>query len=152
MTNICTFINTAIHLFDCVFNSTTVFFLCYGWKEKIDRHKSYIGITLRSGVIFSLLSLFRKNKIRLMKSPSCLCVSLSFFLFYAVLLVSKESRLLILPRTSCFSRTIVGYSCSSSATEPVKPCIDCARQCLLLCLAKSIPCFRSLPRAIDTRL
>jgi hypothetical protein len=68
---------------------------------------------------FSLLSYFEKYS-RLMRSCCCLCVSpppsllgngsvkVSFsllangYVFYAVHVVSKESRRLVLPRTSCF--------------------------------------------------
>jgi hypothetical protein len=41
---------------------------------------------------------------RLTRSPCsmCVCVSLYFFLFYVVRVVSKESRRVILPKTSCF--------------------------------------------------
>jgi hypothetical protein len=39
-----------------------------------------------------------------MRSPCCLCVRVSYltFVFYAVRVVSKESRLLVLARTSYF--------------------------------------------------
>jgi hypothetical protein len=42
---------------------------------------------------------------RLMSSPYCLCVSLStnfFLIFRAVLVVSKESIRLVVPRTPCY--------------------------------------------------
>jgi hypothetical protein len=37
---------------------------------------------------------------RLMRSPCCLCIPSIFFAFYAVRVVSKENRRLVLPRTS----------------------------------------------------
>jgi hypothetical protein len=51
--------------------------------------KSIIIITF-----ISLLSLFLKNESRLMILPYCLCVGirLNFFVFYAVRVLSKESR------------------------------------------------------------
>jgi hypothetical protein len=51
--------------------------------------------------IFSLISLFLKNKMRLMRSLCCLCVPFQIFRFYEVHVISKKSRQLILPRTSC---------------------------------------------------
>jgi hypothetical protein len=44
-----------------------------------------------------------KNNGRLMRSPCCLCVCLPpfFFVFYTVLVVSKERKRLVLPRTPC---------------------------------------------------
>jgi hypothetical protein len=39
---------------------------------------------------------------RFMRSPCCLCVLAYFFVLYAVCVISKENRWLILPRTSCF--------------------------------------------------
>jgi hypothetical protein len=55
-------------------------------------------------VFFSLLSVFWKNKRRLMRSPCCLyvCVSPFFFAFYAVRVVSKDSRWLVLPPNLMF--------------------------------------------------
>jgi hypothetical protein len=54
---------------------------------------------------FSLVSLIWTNKAKLMVSPCCLCVCLRippiFFVCYAARVISKESRWLVLSRTSC---------------------------------------------------
>jgi hypothetical protein len=43
---------------------------------------------------------FEKNKRRLVRSPCCLCHPLIFFVFYAVHVISGESKQLVLSRIS----------------------------------------------------
>jgi hypothetical protein len=52
---------------------------------------------------------------RLMRSPSCLCVCVllsNFLVFCAVHVVTKESRLLVLPRSSCVCYEITLFLCN----------------------------------------
>jgi hypothetical protein len=63
----------------------------------------FLYIRYTSMTVFSLLSLFWRNERRFMRLPCCLCVclfALNCFVIYVVRGVPKESRRLILPRTS----------------------------------------------------
>jgi hypothetical protein len=54
----------------------------------------------------TLLSLCTPLNFRTMRSPCCLCVclpALNIFVFYAVLVISKESMRLVPPRTFCYT-------------------------------------------------
>jgi hypothetical protein len=43
----------------------------------------------------------------------CPCVSINFLVFYGLLVVSKKSRWLVLPRTSCLRYNMISHYCLS---------------------------------------
>jgi hypothetical protein len=90
-------------------------------KQSLELNLATFQHSLYARSIFNLIFLFLKNKMRLRRSPRCLficvsplifslsvryasvclCMPYHFFFFYAVHSISKESRRLFLPRTSC---------------------------------------------------
>jgi hypothetical protein len=52
-----------------------------------------------------------------MGNPSCLCIPPNIFVFCAIRVVTKESRLLVLPRASClYSRPMINEICHCRQT------------------------------------
>jgi hypothetical protein len=98
----CSFIHTSrfLYYFHLYFR---VVFSCLPYKFP------FISFNLSFFFLLSLLSLFWKkgkyveNKRRLMRAPCPFCVPPpNIFFFYAVRVISKESRQLVFPRTCCF--------------------------------------------------
>jgi hypothetical protein len=86
----------------------SVFWLCSLGKASIyftGNSKYKIGEHFERFIFLAYFPYFDKIKRRLMRQPCCLCIHLciplNFFVFYAVHVISKERRWLILPRTSC---------------------------------------------------